>query len=77
VGEGFAATVDGKINVRTVSNSENGVKVNGLLILFNFMCWQGMSDEQIDEHWTSAIKMAKDEKNKTVEIVKVKVEQVD
>lgn len=50
---GFAVVVDGKIDLRTVSETASAAKVNGLLVLFRRMALRDASESEIDTAWTS------------------------
>jgi hypothetical protein len=48
---GYAVLVDGKIDLRTVSDTERAAKVNGLLVLYQIMTLRDTPDAQIASAW--------------------------
>jgi hypothetical protein len=68
--EGWAVTVKGEIDVRTVSPTEIGAKVNGLMTVFWIAVGAGASDSAVNDAWNACV-----EDRPNVRLVQVKVLQ--
>jgi hypothetical protein len=74
--KGYAVVVNGKIDMRTVHDTERGAKVNGLCVLFNIMPLDSWSDEFIAQTWERALKRlgVRASPSLTTRVVQVRVE---
>ena len=55
--DGFAAVVDGKIDLRTVSPTETAAMVNGIVVLFNGTVLRSQDDASIKSMWNDICEM--------------------
>lgn len=71
---GYAARLNGEIDIKTACASPRGAKVNALCLYFNVWATMAWSDENINGAWTHEIdRLAVDKPDQRVEIVPVRV----